>query len=198
MNRLGLMTCENRAKNFTMKREGETAEEKAERRAAKKLRKAARKTEDATPPPDKVKSALNDVDLTKWFADNKIKIEDGDAEWKPCLRFKDAGLSAKVLDITKKFDTPSAIQSCAWPIVTSKRDFIGIAETGSGKSLAFGIPALHHLESMDLSKRGRSAKVLVMSPTRELAVQIHEQLVEAAAKMPVASVCIYGGVSKYE
>ncbi|KAL0447718.1 UNVERIFIED_CONTAM: DEAD-box ATP-dependent RNA helicase 5 [Sesamum latifolium] len=78
------------------------------------------------------------------------------------------------------------------------RDFIGIAATGSGKTIAFGVPAIMHV----LSKRkGKTAKkrnplCLVLSPTRELAQQIFDVLCDAGKPSGVQSVCIYGGTSK--
>lgn len=97
-------------------------------------------------------------------------------DWKPWYTFDQVDLPKDTLSITKKFDKPTPIQSCAWPVIAAGRDLIGISSTGSGKSLAFGIPALAHLvrERVDFGRRKRLPRVLVLSPTRELALQIFE------------------------
>ena len=81
-----------------------------------------------------------------------------------------------------------------WPLLFKKQDVVGIAATGSGKTMAFGVPALIHL--MNAKNSGIGA--LVLSPTRELAMQIHECLTEFGEPCGIKSVCIYGGVPKHE
>ena len=91
-----------------------------------------------------------------------------------------------------KFSKPTPIQSCAWPYLLAGRDVVGVAETGSGKTLAFGVPALEKL-------LGDDGTCLVVSPTRELAMQIHDQFEALLKPVPqLATVCLYGGVSKYD
>ncbi|KAL4065798.1 P-loop containing nucleoside triphosphate hydrolase protein [Scleroderma yunnanense] len=104
------------------------------------------------------------------------------------------------------FKEPTPIQAAAWPWALSGRDVIGIAETGSGKTLAFGIPALARLivanstgESGKKSKKSRgtgTVNVLVVAPTRELAIQTHDTLSAIGAPFGIASVAVYGGVDK--
>lgn len=102
------------------------------------------------------------------------------------------------------FQKPSPIQAQCWPILldtNSKgrhRDVVGIAETGSGKTLAFSMPALS-LMSKDkalVNKRGRSPRMLVLAPTRELAIQSQRVLEEFGRVIGLTSVVIYGGVPK--
>jgi ATP-dependent RNA helicase DBP3 len=84
------------------------------------------------------------------------------------------------------------------PIALSGRDLVGIAATGSGKTLAFGLPALHHV-SAQLSggvASGKKPVVLVLAPTRELALQITGVLEEAGSRVGIKTVCVYGGVPK--
>jgi hypothetical protein len=97
------------------------------------------------------------------------------------------------------FEKPSPIQAQCWPIVLAGHDTIGIAETGSGKTVAFGLPGMVHVRA-----RGPVAKkkpfMLVIAPTRELAVQT-AVFCEAAGKRcspQMKAVCIYGGVPKHE
>jgi ATP-dependent RNA helicase DBP3 len=81
------------------------------------------------------------------------------------------------------------------------RDVIGIAETGSGKTLAFGLPCLKKV--LDLRKKQSKQKpcrpiAVIISPTRELAMQIYDQLLKYAGSVGVQVACIFGGVSKDE
>ena len=95
----------------------------------------------------------------------------------------------------KGFSKPTPIQSATWPLLFSGRDVIGVAETGSGKTLAFGLPCLRRI--VDLKKSRSSSKVYgaIITPTRELAMQIYDQLTKFAPK-GVSVACIYGGASK--
>lgn len=105
------------------------------------------------------------------------------------------------------FKDPTPIQACSWGPALAGKDVVGIAETGSGKTLAFGIPALSSLLSQDgtpstkkSKKQGNSAgiQVLVLAPTRELAIQTHDTLSGAlsATSSGLTSVAVFGGVDK--
>ncbi|KAG8382464.1 hypothetical protein BUALT_Bualt05G0080000 [Buddleja alternifolia] len=93
---------------------------------------------------------------------------------------------------------PSPIQSQSWPFLLDGHDFIGIAATGSGKTVAFGVPAIMHVLGKRKSKISKKVNpfCLVLSPTRELAQQISDVLYDAGKPSGVKSVCIYGGTSK--
>lgn len=93
------------------------------------------------------------------------------------------------------FKTPTPIQSAAWPFLLSGRDVIGVAETGSGKTLAFGVPCIRSITKSSRTK-GSPARAVIVSPTRELAVQIHTQIETLAAPAHLSTVCVYGGVPK--
>ncbi|HWC93940.1 MAG TPA: DEAD/DEAH box helicase [Pseudolabrys sp.] len=88
--------------------------------------------------------------------------------------FNDFGLAAPILRALaeEKYETPTPIQAQTVPLVLSGRDVIGIAQTGTGKTAAFALPILHHLLSKRLRPAPKSARVLVLSPTRELSGQI--------------------------
>src|SRR5579862_3260910 len=98
----------------------------------------------------------------------------------------------------KSFSSPTPIQAAAWPSLFAGRDVIGVAETGSGKTLAFAVPCIRYITSLPKSKRSRGAKAVIVSPTRELALQIHEQIVKLAGPAGLEVVCVYGGVQKEE
>jgi len=83
---------------------------------------------------------------------------------------------------------PTPIQAAAIPALLAKRDVIGQARTGSGKTLAFGIPAIEGIDP-----RSRAVQVLVLTPTRELAVQVAGVLEELAARRGIAIAQVFGG-----
>lgn len=110
----------------------------------------------------------------------------------------------KTLD-SQGFSTPTPIQACCWPVLLQNKDVVGIAETGSGKTFAFGLPALQHLVTkhkvLDSGKKkakGAQVNVLVIAPTRELAIQTEENMAKLGKSMGIGMICLYGGVSKQE
>ena len=118
----------------------------------------------------------------------------------PLRTFGELGFSKSIMKITAGFKVPTPIQAQCWPILGSGRDIIGIAETGSGKTLAFSIPGLAHLQhrlSTEKTVPGRPM-MLIISPTRELAMQSQVVLEEAGKSCKVLSICVYGGVPKWE
>ena len=88
--------------------------------------------------------------------------------------FNDFGLAEPILRALaeEKYVTPTPIQAQTVPLVLSKRDVIGIAQTGTGKTAAFALPILNHLFTNRSRPEKRAARVLVLSPTRELSGQI--------------------------
>merc|ERR1719411_1998056 len=121
--------------------------------------------------------------------------------YKPIQDFDDFSTDKKIMSVTKGFSRPTPIQSQCWPIIASGRDIIGIAETGSGKTMAFSLPALAHmLHRYDhpLPAVPKSPMMLVLSPTRELAMQTQTVMEEAGKMCFIRSVCCYGGVPKSE
>jgi ATP-dependent RNA helicase DDX5/DBP2 len=96
------------------------------------------------------------------------------------------------------FKVPSAIQAQSWPIVLQGRDFVGVAKTGSGKTLSFIIPAIVHVMAQDVLHKGDGPIVLVMAPTRELAVQIEQEAQKFAKVCQLSTLCVYGGAPKYD
>lgn len=109
---------------------------------------------------------------------------------------------------SKGFAQPSPIQAQCWPPLLSGRDVIGIAATGSGKTLAFLVPAMLKIAYLKASgalnnkqvtnqggRRCPAPTVLVLAPTRELAMQSHQVVVEMNGPK---GVCIYGGVNKQQ
>lgn len=97
------------------------------------------------------------------------------------------------------YESPTAIQSAAWPILLQSRDFVGVAKTGSGKTLGFMVPAILHILGQQPLNQGDGPIVLVLAPTRELAVQIEEESRKVTSRIPqLRTTCLYGGVPKHE
>ncbi|HEB49929.1 MAG TPA: DEAD/DEAH box helicase [Desulfobulbus sp.] len=92
------------------------------------------------------------------------------------------------------YTAPTAIQAQAIPHLLAGRDLLGLAQTGTGKTAAFVLPTLQRLQE----QRGKSMQVraLVLTPTRELAEQIHDNIRQMAGKTGLRSCTVYGGVSK--
>jgi ATP-dependent RNA helicase DDX5/DBP2 len=94
------------------------------------------------------------------------------------------------------FDAPTAIQSQGWPMALSGRDVVGIAETGSGKTLTYCLPAIVHINAQPLLAPGDGPIVLILAPTRELAVQIQQEISKFGRSSRIRNTCVYGGVPK--
>lgn len=90
------------------------------------------------------------------------------------------------------YKTPTPIQAASWPATLSGRDAIGVAETGSGKTMAFALPLVEAIVTI----KKKSVKAVVVSPTRELAMQTQEQVARLAALVNLKCICLYGGASK--
>ncbi|EIW86256.1 DEAD-domain-containing protein [Coniophora puteana RWD-64-598 SS2] len=138
-----------------------------------------------------------------------IHVPDGTPPVHPITAFAQLAIPASLRPAFAKFTDPTPIQACTWPPGLRGSDVVGIAETGSGKTLAFGIPALTHLARGSLGgaptektaykkskKSSAAAAVLVVAPTRELALQTHDALDALGASLGIASIAVYGGVSK--
>lgn len=100
----------------------------------------------------------------------------------------------KFLD-TQGFTKPTVIQAQGWPIALSGKNFVGIAQTGTGKTLAYLLPAVVQLKEAQ-TRRGRGPRVLILAPTRELARQIEEVAKDFESLFDLKCLCIYGGVSR--
>ncbi|MDB5474122.1 MAG: box helicase [Devosia sp.] len=96
------------------------------------------------------------------------------------------------------FTEPTKIQSQAIPKLMEGRDMMGIAQTGSGKTAAFGLPILAGILTLTGRPRPLTTRALILAPTRELAVQIDEAIRKfAGSKMKLDTVLLLGGVSRY-
>ena len=123
-----------------------------------------------------------------------IKVKGKDCP-KPMKTFAQCGLSSKILDVMKKsnYEKPTPIQAQAIPAIMSGRDCIGIAKTGSGKTLAFLLPLFRHVVDQPPLDYEDGPIALILTPTRELAIQIYNECKKFCKQLKVKPVCVYGG-----
>ncbi|AZQ57791.1 DEAD/DEAH box helicase [Maribacter sp. MJ134] len=115
------------------------------------------------------------------------------------MTFKELGLAEPILKALEAegYTTPTPIQEQAIPILLKGKDLLGVAQTGTGKTAAFGIPILHHLyEGISLRQNKRKIKALVVTPTRELAIQIGESFTAYGKHTGLRNTVIFGGVKQ--
>ncbi|WP_413734614.1 ATP-dependent RNA helicase RhlE [Sodalis sp. RH21] len=113
------------------------------------------------------------------------------------MSFDSLGLSAEILRALseKGYDEPTPVQSQAIPFVLQGRDIMASAQTGTGKTAAFTLPILQLLTQEPLVKGRRPVRALILTPTRELAAQIGENVVEYSTHLSIRSLVVFGGVS---
>jgi ATP-dependent RNA helicase DDX46/PRP5 len=113
----------------------------------------------------------------------------------PIERWEQAGLSTKVLSTLQslRFEKPTRIQAQTIPAILSGLDVIGIAKTGSGKTLAFVLPLIRHVIDQRPLAFGEGPIALILTPTRELALQIYEQLGIFLRGTTLKAIACYGG-----
>ena len=142
---------------------------------------------------------LSQSEIEAFLRKHTITIDDPKSstrKLRPIIDFKYLPISDKnQLAPFATFKAPTPIQAATWPFLLAGRDMVGVAETGSGKTLAFGVPCVRFISSLPRDKR-RGIKAVIVSPTRELAVQIYDQLVALATPAGLQVVCVYGGVPK--
>ncbi|HTH46014.1 MAG TPA: DEAD/DEAH box helicase [Candidatus Limnocylindria bacterium] len=114
------------------------------------------------------------------------------------MSFRNLGLDAKILQAVQEagYTEPTPIQTAAIPPIIAGHDLIGIAQTGTGKTAAFTLPILTKLAANAAAGLRRGTRVLVIAPTRELVVQIEENVRAYAKHMPVSVATVFGGVGE--
>ena len=113
------------------------------------------------------------------------------------MTFKELNLSAPLLRAVQEagYETPSPIQAAAIPPVLSGRDLMGCAQTGTGKTAAFALPMLNRLTANAPRRKG-AIRALILTPTRELALQIGESFDAYGKYLKLRSIVIFGGVGQ--
>jgi ATP-dependent RNA helicase DBP3 len=159
-------------------------------------------------------AAADSTDIPAWRKEHKIVIMhatddsektielNADATYFPHSTFEAARSClnpALIQQCTKgnTFTHPTPIQAQSWPLLCASKDVVGIAETGSGKTLGFALPALSNMAAANNGKASKYPRMLVLAPTRELAMQSHVVLEEFGAVVGLGSLVVYGGVPKF-
>jgi len=136
---------------------------------------------------------------------------DGQSVPRPLFEFKEAKYEGKLKSLSsfiliflgpiedlllKNFQRPTVIQSIAWPVAMAGKDLIGIAATGSGKTLGSTLPILTHLKVVPPRGLADGPLVLVLCPTRELAQQVEKVARDYCNAAGYSLTCIFGGAPK--
>ena len=143
------------------------------------------------------------VDMADWTEEDVanlrlemdgIKVRGVDVP-KPVQKWAQCGLGVQSLEVVQKlgYEAPTSIQSQAIPAIMSGRDVIGVAKTGSGKTIAFLLPMFRHIKDQRPLDALDGPVGLVMTPTRELATQIHKECKPFLKALNLHAVCAYGG-----
>ncbi|KAM0486864.1 hypothetical protein ACHAPX_000128 [Trichoderma viride] len=138
---------------------------------------------------------LSEADVTDLRLElDGIKVNGKDVP-KPVQKWAQCGLTRQTLDVVSSlgFEKPTPIQMQALPSLMSGRDVVGVAKTGSGKTMAFLLPMFRHIKDQEPLKDNDGPIGLIMTPTRELATQIHRDCKPFLKMMNLRAVCAYGG-----
>jgi ATP-dependent RNA helicase RhlE len=113
------------------------------------------------------------------------------------MSFSTLGLAPQIFKAVQEagYTEPTPIQTAAIPLILAGHDLIGIAQTGTGKTAAFTLPMLTQLAAQPLGQR-RGTRVLIVEPTRELALQIEENIRAYAKHLPLTVATVFGGVGE--
>lgn len=144
---------------------------------------------------EKFRADNNNIEVSHFNADNPFVLP------KPAPKFEHSFHNhpdiLKLIE-SQQFKTPSPIQAQSWPILLQGKDLIGIAQTGTGKTLAYLLPGLLSLVKQTTPRAERPGpSVLILAPTRELAQQIDREA-KKYSYQDIKSLCIYGGSNRSE
>ncbi|KFH09795.1 putative ethylene-responsive RNA helicase [Toxoplasma gondii VAND] len=156
-------------------------------------------------------ASRTDEEVAAFLEANAMRIDGQEPKPRPVFSFEETGFPTAIQNQLRKmnFAEPTAIQKIGWPTALSGRDMIGIAQTGSGKTLGFLLPGLVHAAAQPPLAQGQGPIVLVLAPTRELAMQIRHECMRFTEGLSLASsedpqradtkfrtACVYGGVPR--
>lgn len=172
--------------------ESESREVESESRVVKEVPLVTKPASESSPYP-----RLNDgpAESETEYSSEEVTVTGRNAP-RPFLHFSDFKWPREILDVMErnKYSNPTPIQCQAIPVALEGRDLIGIAQTGSGKTLGFILPMIVNLDTGNLGHIN-SPRAVVLAPTRELAQQIQSV---ARQFRSLRSVCVYGGAHKGE
>ncbi|KAF2859490.1 DEAD-domain-containing protein [Piedraia hortae CBS 480.64] len=175
--------------------ENERKERKKAKKAAKALKAAESSAKQDKPyTEDAALTALAQSEIDDFVVKHRMTIEDSNnSSFRPIISFKYLPVDESQKAPFSTFSAPTPIQAAVWPYLFAGRDVVGVAETGSGKTLGFGVPCVRHICRIGDKE---NIKACIVSPTRELALQIQTQLSEIARPAGLKVTCIYGGTDK--
>ncbi|XP_053193619.1 probable ATP-dependent RNA helicase DDX17 isoform X1 [Scomber japonicus] len=140
---------------------------------------------------------MSQYDIEEYRRKKEITVR-GSGCPKPITNFHQAQFPQYVMDVLmqQNFKEPTAIQAQGFPLALSGRDMVGIAQTGSGKTLSYLLPAIVHINHQPYLERGDGPICLVLAPTRELAQQVQQVAYDYGKSSRIKSTCVYGGAPK--
>ncbi|XP_042076151.1 probable ATP-dependent RNA helicase DDX17 isoform X1 [Haplochromis burtoni] len=140
---------------------------------------------------------MSQYDVEEYRRKKEITVR-GSGCPKPVTSFHHAQFPQYVMDVLmqQNFKEPTAIQAQGFPLALSGRDMVGIAQTGSGKTLSYLLPAIVHINHQPYLERGDGPICLVLAPTRELAQQVQQVAYDYGKSSRIKSTCVYGGAPK--
>ncbi|BDA41823.1 DEAD-box ATP-dependent RNA helicase 14 [Coccomyxa sp. Obi] len=132
----------------------------------------------------------------QYRAEHSLVVQ-GDRVPDPLQTFESVGFASSIMDEIRRagYKAPTPIQAQAWPIALQGRDLVAIAKTGSGKTCGFLLPGFLHVNAIRADPR-QGPSMLVLAPTRELAVQIKEEADKFGRSSGIRNTCTYGGAPK--
>ncbi|KAI9331088.1 Ddx5 protein [Obelidium mucronatum] len=135
-------------------------------------------------------SVMPDSQVTEFRQENQMTLQGSNIP-RPMQKLEHGSWPQTVMNTFTKngFTAPTPIQAQGWPMALSGRNLIGIAQTGSGKTLSFVLPAFIHILAQKPVERGEGPVCLVLAPTRELAVQINQVVQEFGAPLGIRNSC---------
>ncbi|ESN99524.1 hypothetical protein HELRODRAFT_113643 [Helobdella robusta] len=145
--------------------------------------------------PDVTNRSMGEVE--EYYAEHQVRVRGRDCP-KPVLKFEEANFPDYSMDVFKQqgWEKPTVIQAQGWPVALSGRDLVGIAQTGSGKTLSYILPAFVHISRQPPLMFSDGCICLVLVPTRELAQQVAQTASLFSERANIRYACIYGGSPK--
>ncbi|KAF5342497.1 hypothetical protein D9611_001691 [Ephemerocybe angulata] len=146
---------------------------------------------------DKRVSSRSEKEVEEFRRSKEIRVQ-GRSVPRPVTSFDEVGFPDYLMTSIRAqgFPAPTPIQCQAWPMALSGRDVVAIAQTGSGKTISFALPAMLHINAQPLLAPGDGPIALVLAPTRELAVQIQQECTKFGSNSRIRNTAIYGGAPK--
>ncbi|OBZ72622.1 ATP-dependent RNA helicase DBP2-A [Grifola frondosa] len=146
---------------------------------------------------DKRVTARSDREIEEFRKVKEMKVQGRNVP-RPVTSFEEVGFPDYILSTihAQGFPAPTPIQCQAWPMALSGRDVVAIAQTGSGKTISFALPAMLHINAQPLLTHGDGPIALILAPTRELAVQIQQECTKFGSNSRIRNTAIYGGAPK--